>query len=198
MAFPDSDRHRSVEMIFAVPFCLCYYYSPFFLLYYKNVLEKYTEKSLPCRAASWGVAPCLACRLGRRRAAGVSSRCVPALGNSRRRAAGVSSRGSLRFAPLCTRTEHLLLAVFTLLTGAPARSVSALRAECLRSQFAPVAPLRSALHSNRTFITRGLYFIDSCCTPAQADGRSVYNKFRSRVTKLSYECRVSGANDYAN
>ena len=41
-------------------------------------------------------------------------------------------------------------------------SVSALRAECLRCQFAPVAPLRSALHSNRTFITRGLYFIDRC------------------------------------
>ena len=29
-------------------------------------------------------------------------------------------------------------------------------------QFAPVAPLRSALHSNRTFTTRGLYFIDRC------------------------------------
>ena len=29
-------------------------------------------------------------------------------------------------------------------------------------QFAGVAPLRSALHSNRTFITRGLYFIDRC------------------------------------
>ena len=43
-----------------------------------------------------------------------NSRCVPALGNS---------RGSLRFAPLCTRTEHSLLAVVTLLTGA---------AECLR------------------------------------------------------------------
>ena len=45
----------------------------------------------------------------RRRAAGV---------NSRRRAAGVNSRGSLRFAPLCTHTEHSLLAVYTLLTGA--------------------------------------------------------------------------------
>ena len=32
-------------------------------------------------------------------------------GNSRRRAAGVNSRGALRFAPLCTHTEHLLLAV---------------------------------------------------------------------------------------
>ena len=38
-----------------------------------------------------------------------NSRCVPALGNSRR---------SLHFVPLCTRTEHLLLAVVTLLTGA--------------------------------------------------------------------------------
>ena len=35
-------------------------------------------------------------------------------------------------------------------------------AECLRCQFAPVAPLRSALHSDRTFTTRGLYFIDRC------------------------------------
>ena len=35
-------------------------------------------------------------------------------------------------------------------------------AECLRCQFAPVAPLRSALHSYRTFTTRGLYFIDRC------------------------------------
>ena len=139
-------------------------------------------------------------------------------------------------------------------------------------QFAGVAALRSALHSYRTFITRGLYFIDRCgfdsvvlqvypmrnyhfrhagvlfpatlvtiaafeafsrvqsersklyspgqlCTPPvsfadspleegafclplrgrwlpQADGRSVYNKFRSRLKKLPYECRVSGANDY--
>ena len=45
----------------------------------------------------------------RRSAAAVNSRCVPALG---------SSRGSLRYAPLCTRTEHSLLAVVTLLTGA--------------------------------------------------------------------------------
>ena len=35
-------------------------------------------------------------------------------------------------------------------------------AECLRCQFAVVAPLRSALHSYRTFTTRGLYFIDRC------------------------------------
>ena len=35
-------------------------------------------------------------------------------------------------------------------------------AECLRCQFAPVAALRSALHSYRTFTTRGLYFIDRC------------------------------------
>ena len=32
-------------------------------------------------------------------------------------------------------------------------------AECLRCQFAGVASLRSALHSNRTFITRGLYLL---------------------------------------
>ena len=45
------------------------------------------------------------------------------------------------------------------------------RAECLRCQFAVrartgqcagVAPLRSALHSNRTFVTRGRYFVDRC------------------------------------
>ena len=65
-------------------------------------------------------------------------------------------------------------------------------------QFAGVAPLRSALHSYRTFITRGLNFIGRCGTPPQADGRSVYNKYRSRLTKHPYECRVSGANDYAN
>ena len=59
------------------------------------------------------------------------------------------SKRSLHFVPLCTRTEHLLLAVLTLLTGAPA---------CRRCQFAPVAPLRSALHSYRTFTTRGRYF----------------------------------------
>ena len=35
-------------------------------------------------------------------------------------------------------------------------------------QFAPVAPLRSALHSNRTFTTRGLYFIDRCGRSASA------------------------------
>ena len=35
-------------------------------------------------------------------------------------------------------------------------------AECLRCQFAGVAPLRSALHSYRTFTTRGLYLIDRC------------------------------------
>ena len=35
-------------------------------------------------------------------------------------------------------------------------------AECLRCQFAAVAPLRAALHSNRTFVARGLYFIDRC------------------------------------
>ena len=35
-------------------------------------------------------------------------------------------------------------------------------AECLRCQFAPVAALRSALHSYRTFITRGLYLISRC------------------------------------
>ena len=35
-------------------------------------------------------------------------------------------------------------------------------AECLRCQFAGVAALRSALHSYRTFTTRGLYFIDRC------------------------------------
>ena len=35
-------------------------------------------------------------------------------------------------------------------------------AECLRCQFAGVAPLRSALHSYRTFTTRGRYFIDRC------------------------------------
>ena len=33
-------------------------------------------------------------------------------------------------------------------------------AECLRCQFAGVAALRSALHSNRTFVTRGRYFVD--------------------------------------
>ena len=42
---------------------------------------------------------------------GARQRCAPALG---------SSRGSLRYAPLCTHTEHLLLAVVTLLTGAAA------------------------------------------------------------------------------
>ena len=31
-------------------------------------------------------------------------------------------------------------------------------AECLRCQFAPVAPLRSALHSKGSFVTRGLYY----------------------------------------
>ncbi len=44
-------------------------------------------------------------------------------------------------------------------------------AECLRcqfavrartGQFAGLAALRSALHSYRTFVTRGLYLIDSC------------------------------------
>ena len=30
-------------------------------------------------------------------------------------------------------------------------------------------------------------------TPPQADGRSVYNKYRSRLAKYPYECRVSGA-----
>ena len=35
-------------------------------------------------------------------------------------------------------------------------------AQCLRCQFAPVAALRSALHSYRTFTTRGLNFIDRC------------------------------------
>jgi len=147
-------------------------------------------------------------------------------------------------------------------------------AQCLRCQFAGVAALRSALHSYRTFVTRGLYLLTgaallnvecgkwNCCyttlrsagvlfpvalvpiaaykassrvqserselyspgqlrTPPvsfadipleegafclplrgrwlpQADGRSVYNKFRSRLKKLPCECRVSGANDYAN
>ena len=56
----------------------------------------------------------------RRSAAAVNSRCVPALGNSRCVPALGNSRGSLHFVPLCTRTEHLLLAVFTLLTGAAA------------------------------------------------------------------------------
>ena len=37
-------------------------------------------------------------------------------------------------------------------------------AECLRCQFAPVAPLRSALHSYRSFTTRGLYLIDTFTT----------------------------------
>ncbi len=74
---------------------------------------------LPCGRSASAVNSC-------RRAAGV---------NSRRRAAGVNSRGSLRFAPLCTHTEHSLLAV---------------------------AALRSALHSYRTFTTRGLYFVDRC------------------------------------
>ena len=32
-------------------------------------------------------------------------------------------------------------------------------AECLRCQFAGVAPLRSALHSDRTFVTRGRYLL---------------------------------------
>ena len=76
----------------------------------------------------------------RRSASAVNSRCVPALG---------SSRGSLHFVPLCTQTEHLLLAVYTLLTGAA------------------------------TF-----------CSPRLL--------FRSRLIKLPYECRVSGANDYVN
>ena len=71
----------------------------------------------------------------------------------RRSASAVNSRGSLRFAPLCTQTEHSLLAVFTLLTGA-------VRART--GQFAGFAPLRSALHSYRTFTTRGRYFIDRC------------------------------------
>ena len=35
--------------------------------------------------------------------------------------------------------------------------------------------------------------IDRCGTPPQADGRSVYNKYRARLTKHPYECRVSGA-----
>ena len=75
--------------------------------------------------------------------------CVPALGNSRR---------SLRFAPLCTQTEHSLLAVFTFLTGAAECLRCQFAAECLRCQFAGVAPLRSALHSYRSFTTRGLNF----------------------------------------
>ena len=47
-------------------------------------------------------------------------------------------------------------------------------AECLRCQFAGVAPLRSALHSYQTFTTRGLYFMTGA--PPQADGKIVYNK----------------------
>ena len=47
-----------------------------------------------------------------------NSRCVPALGNSRCVPALGNSRRSLHFVPLCTRTEHSLLAVFTLLTAA--------------------------------------------------------------------------------
>ena len=43
-------------------------------------------------------------------------------------------------------------------------------------QFAGFAALRSALHSNRTFTTRGLYLIDSCGTPPQTNVMSVYNK----------------------
>ena len=35
-------------------------------------------------------------------------------------------------------------------------------AQCLRCQLAGVAALRSALHSYRTFVTRGLYLIDRC------------------------------------
>ena len=41
-----------------------------------------------------------------------------------------------------------------------ARNCAPVRART--GQFAPVASLRSALHSNRTFITRGRYFIDKC------------------------------------
>ena len=46
--------------------------------------------------------------------------------------------------------------------GIDVRCGKATAAECLRSQFAAVAPLRSALHSYRTFVTRGLYLIDRC------------------------------------
>ena len=42
------------------------------------------------------------------------------------------------------------------------RSGGACPVRARTGQFAGVAPLRSALHSNRTFTTRGLYFIDRC------------------------------------
>ena len=62
-----------------------------------------------------------------------NSRCVPALGNSRR---------SLHFVPLCTHTEHLLLAVFTFLAEA-----ALLNVECgkwnLELLFAVAKPQRN-------------------------------------------------------
>ena len=42
----------------------------------------------------------------------------------------------------------------------PLRSVGVSPVRARTGQFAGVAPLRSALHSYRTFTTRGLYFID--------------------------------------
>ena len=42
----------------------------------------------------------------------------------------------------------------------PHKDSAAGAAECLRCQFAGVAALRSALHSYRTFVTRGRYFVD--------------------------------------
>ena len=73
-------------------------------------------------------------------------------------------------------------------SGAPA---------CRQCQFAPVAPLRSALHSNRTFTTRGLYFIDRCggVPPVRARTgqfaavaplRSALHSYRTFVTRGLY------------
>ncbi len=58
----------------------------------------------------------------------------------RRSASAVNSRGALRYAPLCTQTEHSLLAVFTLLTGAggvPPLSIRGGRCATLRSALKP-------------------------------------------------------------
>ncbi len=146
-----------------------------------------------------------------RSASAVNSRCVPAPGNS---------RGSLRYAPLCTRTEHLLLAVFTLLKSA--RAAAALRF-CLTAerQGDALFPRASPLQKSPTgaFLNSPLAegFRPECFAVCGRRPKALpletaaFEKagetlrfcsprllFRSRLIKFSYECRVSGANDYVN
>ena len=58
------------------------------------------------------------------------------------------------------RTHYYLRQYRTKIVPQMRRGVPPVRART--GQFAGFAPLRSALHSYRTFVTRGLYFIDRC------------------------------------